>query len=90
MRMTSAQRDIQDYRDLETLVLAPMQVTTVPHGRSTGLWGALALASTPSLVERALPVTDTTLFGLSATMFDYDPALAIDLDLALDMDAAFS
>lgn len=81
--MTSTQRDIQEYRDLESLVLDTTEVTAVPHGRSTGLWGALALVAAPALLERALPATDTSRFGLSDTMFDYDLDLAIDLDIAL-------
>ena len=83
MRMSTAQRDIQDYRVLERLVLDGTQVTTVPRGRSTGLWGALALVAAPALGERGLPATDTSRFGLSETMFDYDAALAVDLDVAL-------
>ncbi|MHB1138981.1 MAG: hypothetical protein ACYC2O_08480 [Microthrixaceae bacterium] len=83
MRMTTAQRDIQEYRDLESLVLDGTEVTAVPRGRSTGLWGALALVAAPALWERRLPATDTSRFGVTETMFDYDAALAVDLDVAL-------
>jgi hypothetical protein len=82
MRMTSAQRDIQDYRDLESRLLGAA-VTSVPRGRGTGLWGPLAVVVAPSLGERELPVTDTSRFGRSERMFDYDPTQAVDLDLAL-------
>jgi hypothetical protein len=82
MRMTSAQRDIQDYRELETQLLGAA-VTSVPRGRGTGLWGPLAVVVAPSLGARELPVTDTSAFGATAQMFDYDPSQAIDLDLAL-------
>lgn len=57
----------------------------VPRG-PRGLWGALVNASTPRLVERALPVTDTTRIGTTApsAMFDYDPALAVSLGEEFD------
>jgi hypothetical protein len=52
----------------------------VPRG-PRGLWGALAQASAPSVVARALPVIDTALIGVAVgtTMFDYDPLLATSL-----------
>ena len=91
MRMTSTQQDIHGYRDLKSLVLGPTEVTAVPHGRGTGLWGALALVAAPALLERALPATDMSRLGLSDTMFDYDLALAVDLDIALgEFDVAVS
>lgn len=83
MRMTTAQRDIEDYRALESLVLDGTEVTAVPRGRSTGLWGAFALVAAPGRCDRGLPATDTATLGLHETMFDYDEALAVDLDVAL-------
>jgi len=82
MRMTSAQRDIQDYRELESQLLGAA-VTSVPRGRGTGLWGSYALVDAPANGPRGLPVTDTSTLGSTGRMFDYDPALAVDLDLAL-------
>ena len=89
--MTAAQRDIEDYRHVEALVFDRAEVTAVPHGRSAGLWGALAQVAAPALGDRALPVTDTSRFGCTVTMFDYDSSLAIDLDVALgEFDVAVS
>ena len=91
MRITAAQQDIEDYRHVEQLVFDGAEVTAVPHGRSAGLWGALALVAAPALGDRALPVTDTSQFGCSVTMFDYDATLAVDLDVALgEFDVAIS
>ena len=49
-----------------------------------GLWGALATVSAPSVGARELPLADTARFGSGGTPFDYDPLLAVDLDVALD------
>lgn len=57
-------------------------VTNVPRGRK-GLWGALALRSTPRGSDTTLVVTDTATLGcVSATMFDIDPVRSIDLTVA--------
>lgn len=59
---------------------APLEMPRGPMG----LWGALANVSVPSILARELPAADTTRFGTGATPFDYDPLLAVDLDVALD------
>lgn len=59
------------------------EVTTVPRGRSTGLLGALALAIVPDGKGATLPLTDLDGLNDHETMFDYDPDLAVDLDVAL-------
>lgn len=59
------------------------QITTVPRGRSTGLLGALALAISPDGLLHPLPLTDLDGLNDRETMFDYDPDLAVDLDVAL-------
>ena len=55
----------------------------MPRG-PMGLWGALASVSAPSVGARELPLADTARFGSGGTPFDYDPLLAVDLDVALD------
>ncbi|HTN99683.1 MAG TPA: hypothetical protein VL068_03310 [Microthrixaceae bacterium] len=59
------------------------EVTTIPRGRSTGLLGALAMAIAPQAAVHTLPLTDLDELRDSETMFDYDPELAVDLDVAL-------
>lgn len=46
----------------------------------TGLLRALIDASTPHLTQRALPAMDTSIVAGGASLFDYDAALALDLD----------
>ncbi len=60
---------------VDHLVAVP---TAAPRGRK-GLWGALAVAVTPRIAERALPLTDTAAFGVTVDMFDYDPDRAASL-----------
>jgi hypothetical protein len=55
----------------------PLAIT--PKG-PTGLLRALITASVPGAADRALPTTDAAGIGLVVTPFDYDPALALDLD----------
>ena len=83
MRITGTQREVEDNRGLTRLDVHTARVTAVPRGRDSGLWCALAVVAAPSLQDRALPVTDTSRFGSTETMFDYDTDLAIDLDVAL-------
>ena len=57
-------------------------VTNLPRGRK-GLWGALALRSTPTVGDSTLVVTDASTLGCVArTMFDIDPVRSIDLTVA--------
>lgn len=57
-------------------------VTELPRGRK-GLWGALAVRSTPAAAVCGLAVTDTTTLGrVAGTMFDVDPLRSIDLTVA--------
>jgi hypothetical protein len=51
----------------------------IPKG-PTGLMRALITATAPVTADRALPTTDAAGIGLAVTPFDYDPALALDLD----------
>jgi hypothetical protein len=68
-----------DHR-VERLVADHMvEPTVVPRGRK-GLWVALADTVTPRIAERSLPLADAALVGATTSMFDYDPALAVDLD----------
>ena len=56
----------------------------VPAG-PRGLWGALANASTPRVVAKALPVSDLSTLGAAVPgMFAYDPELAVSLGEELD------
>ncbi|MFN7149270.1 MAG: hypothetical protein ACK4V6_07295 [Microthrixaceae bacterium] len=55
----------------------PLAIT--PKG-PTGLLRALITATAPADADRALPTTDAAGIGLVVTPFDYDPALALDLD----------
>ena len=72
MRVMTADEMAAGDRRVEHLVDANMiEVTMVPRGRK-GLWGALAITVTPRIVERALPLTDTSTVGIGTSMFDYD------------------
>lgn len=67
---------------IATLADPPLQgheQWVAPKG-PTGLMRALADASTPGLVERRLPIVDAAAVGAGASLFDYDAALALDLD----------
>ena len=58
------------------------ELSTAPTGPK-GLWGALAHAAAPSIGLRSLPLTDMALVGSvssTSSMFDYDRALASDLE----------
>jgi hypothetical protein len=46
----------------------------------TGLLRALQAASGSAGAQRALPTVDATTVGAGASLFDYDAALALDLD----------
>lgn len=46
----------------------------------TGLLRALAEASNPGVAARCLPTLDAAAVGATASLFEYDPALASDLD----------
>lgn len=61
----------------ESTTTDPLALT--PKG-PTGLLRALITASVPDAPDRALPTTDAAGIGLVVTPFDYDPALALDLD----------
>lgn len=58
-------------------------VQLLPKG-PTGLWGALALVSAPLASGRELPSMDLASVGSAPAMFDYDPSLATELDVAFD------
>jgi hypothetical protein len=46
----------------------------------TGLLRALRAANNPDGAARALPIIDAATVGAGASLFDYDAALALDLD----------
>jgi hypothetical protein len=46
----------------------------------TGLLRALAAASNPGVAARCLPTLDAAAVGATASLFEYDVALALDLD----------
>ena len=71
----------------DPVALAAVRPTADPGGDKsltpkgpTGLLRALIDASTPHLARRALPAMDTSLVADCASLFDYDAALALDLD----------
>ncbi len=71
----------------EPVALAALRPSVDPVGDKsltpkgpTGLLQALIDASTPHLARRALPAMDTSLVAGCPSLFDYDAALALDLD----------
>jgi hypothetical protein len=82
MRTMTAPATIPDPADqrVERMVADHMvEPTSAPRGRK-GLWVALADTVTPRISERALPLGDAALVGELTSMFDYDPALAAELE----------
>ncbi len=84
MRMLTVNAEDCDSEKFGYYFAPEREITTVPRGRSTGLLVALATAIAPRETPRLLPLTDLAEFQDRETMFDYDPDLAIDLDIALD------
>lgn len=84
MRMLSINQEHSSADQFGVFFAPEGHVTSVPRGRSGGLFGALADAICGIDAMRALPVISLDEVGRVACMFDYDPSEAIDLDAALD------
>ncbi|MEI2637506.1 MAG: hypothetical protein V9F03_00685 [Microthrixaceae bacterium] len=84
MRMTNINQEASATAEQFGVHLEPeLHVTSVPRGRSAGLFVALAGAVCSIDRARPLPVITIDELGRGDCMFDYDPAEAIDLDVAL-------
>ncbi len=65
--------------DAATLPIVAKDKGLTPQG-PTGLLRALADAATPGVTGRALPIVDATAVRSGASLFEYDAAMALDLD----------
>lgn len=83
MRTLSTNQDQSSAEDFGVYLEPETYVTSVPRGRSDGLFGALAGALCRVDRKRSLPLTPVDDLGGAPCMFEYDPAQAVALDTAL-------
>lgn len=83
MRTLSTNQDTSSADEFGVLMEPETYVTSVPRGRSDGLFGALAGAVCRIDSVKALPLTAVDELGSGPCMFEYDPSEAIALDSAL-------
>ena len=81
MKLQRRQSSNEIAREVEIRFLGDSTVTSVPHGRGSGLIDALVLATSPALAQRRLAVIDPQNLGSSSSMFDYDYVTALPLEV---------
>lgn len=82
MRMLTINQGTSSADQFSVYFKPELHVTSVPRGRSAGLFGALAGAVCSIDKMRALPVTAIDELGCTSRMFDYDPSEAVAIDIA--------